>query len=148
MAKVNNTKPKLLLHQPDVLIWLVLSLKILVLLNWTQCFFFLYLWQVRSSLHNQCSFSPHLLYLLWDPLEDLFGKNRTVFSNMKLNIIFHTKLKAHCISFLTTCRVPISLRDKASSKLFHLFIDCHLKLYCYCSLRCSFGKSVWIHYIF
>ena len=25
---------------------------------------------------------------------DLFGKNRTMFSNMELNIIFHTKLKA------------------------------------------------------
>ena len=44
--------------------------------------------------------------------EDLFGKNRTMCSNMELNIIFHTKLKAHCISFLTTFLVPISLRDK------------------------------------
>ena len=35
-------------------------------------------------------------------VEDLFGKNITMFSNMELNIVFHTKLKAHCISFLTT----------------------------------------------
>ena len=26
-----------------------------------------------------------------------------MFNNMHLNIIFHTKLKAHCISILTTC---------------------------------------------
>ena len=42
---------------------------------------------------------------------DLFGKNRIMFSNMELNIIFHTKLKAHCISFLTTFPVPTSSRE-------------------------------------
>ena len=41
------------------------------------------------------------------------GKNRTMFSNVELNIIFHTKLKTHCISFLTTCPVPISSREKS-----------------------------------
>ena len=46
-------------------------------------------------------------------IEDLFGKNRTMFSNIELNIIFHTRLKAHCISFLNTCPVPISLREKS-----------------------------------
>ena len=35
----------------------------------------------------------------------------TVFGNMGLNIVFHTKLKAHCVSFLTTCPVPISSRE-------------------------------------
>ena len=35
-------------------------------------------------------------------VEDLFGENRTMFSNMELNIVIHTKLKAHYISFLTT----------------------------------------------
>ena len=34
-----------------------------------------------------------------------------MFGNMELNIIFHTKLKAHCISFLTTFPVPILLRE-------------------------------------
>ena len=44
---------------------------------------------------------------------DLFGKNRTMFSKVELNVTFHTKLKARCISFLTTCPVPISSREKS-----------------------------------
>ena len=43
--------------------------------------------------------------------------------NMKLNIIFHIELKAHCISFLTICPIPIS---EASSKLCHMIDDCHV----------------------
>ena len=46
-----------------------------------------------------------------------------MFSNVELNIIFHTKLKAHCISFLTTCQSPSLRERKASSKLFHLIDD-------------------------
>ena len=50
-----------------------------------------------------------------------------MFSNMELNFILHTKLKAHCSSILTTFPGPISLREReASSKLFHLIDDCHL----------------------
>lgn len=36
-----------------------------------------------------------------------------VFVNIELNISFNTKLKAHCISFLTTCPVPISSRERS-----------------------------------
>ena len=36
-------------------------------------------------------------------------KNSTILNNMELNIIFHTKLKAHYISFLTTC--PLASRE-------------------------------------
>ena len=44
-----------------------------------------------------------------------------MFINVELSIIFHIKLKACCISFLTTCPVPISSREKSFiSKLFHL----------------------------
>ena len=37
------------------------------------------------------------------------SKNSTMLNNMELNTIFHTKLKAHCISFLTTC--PLASRE-------------------------------------
>lgn len=44
-----------------------------------------------------------------------------MFTNMELNVVFHTKSKAHCLSFLTAYPVPISSRERlASSKLFPL----------------------------
>ena len=44
-------------------------------------------------------------------VEDLFGKNRTTFSNMERNIIFHIKLKAHCMSFWPLSQSP-SLQER------------------------------------
>ena len=73
-----------------------------------------------------------------------------MFGKVELFIIFHTNLKAHCISFLTASRAPIFKKKKKKNKLHLNYFIWWAVIYNFIATSVSgipFGKNVCICYV-